>query len=241
MAHWCAPVDGELCDRAILTRAFVDCAYPFNVAAKAFPAQLARRAFEALGDIHADSSEDVLEYFAIAFFAHSYRGLPSCRYYVYHLGDGGSGLADMTADQFARALRSYRAVEAVGAFLESQGAREAYADIFEAHRMEQLRALMRTWDSYVRPQDKRTCLERVLGVWPREDVIDVTCEFGSQAIEVLRQVIGADFTPSLSQSYACGLADGAKLARAEILETGTYKLGQAVGVVPRKVLALLGR
>ena len=241
MTRWCTPLEGPLFGRDILVRSFVNYEYAFNVAGKAFPIELARKAFDAIGDIKADSSEDVLEYFAIGFFADSYRGLPGLRYYVYHLGDGGSALADMTTAQFARALRSSDAVAAVGAFLESQGAAESHADIYEAHRVEQLRVLLRTWDAYVRPDDKAECLSEVIGRWPEDDVVSATCELGSDAVSILKKTVGQDYPFTNAHYYAMGVADGARAEREGIHATGTYRLGNAVGALPRKVLALMGR
>ncbi len=241
MTRWCAPLEGPLHGRDILVRSFVNYEYAFNVAGKAFPIELARKAFDAIGDIKADSSEDVLEYFAIGFFADSYRGLPGLRYYVYHLGDGGSALADMTTAQFARALRSSDAVAAVGAFLESQGAAESHADIYEAHRTEQLRVLLRTWDAYVRPADKAECLAAVFERWPEADVVSATCELGSDAVGILKGQVGDDYAFTNEHYYAMGVADGARAEREGIHATGTYRLGNAVGALPRKILALMGR
>ena len=241
MTRWCAPLEGPLSGRDILVRSFVNYEYAFNVAGKAFPIELARKAFDAIGDIHADSSEDVLEYFAIGYFANSYRGLPSCRYYVYHLGDGGSALADMSLEQFARPLRSSDAVAAVGAFLESQGAMESHGDIYEAHRGEQLRVLLRTWDAYVRPSDKAACLREVFARWPEDEAVTAVCELGSNAVDILKGLVGQDYAFTNEHYYAMGVADGARAEREGIHATGTYLLGNAVGALPRKVLALMGR
>ena len=241
MTRWCAPLEGPLYGRDILVRSFVNYEYAFNVAGKAFPVELARKAFDAIGDIRADSSEDVLEYFAIGFFAKSYRGLPSCRYYVYHLGDGGSALENMTCAQFARPLRSCDAVAAVGRFIESQGATETHGDIYEAHRTEQLRVLLRTWDAYVRPSDKVACLREVFDRWPENEVVSAVCELGSDAVSVLKQVVGDDYDFAKEHYYAMGVADGARAEREGIHATGTYRLGNAVGTLPKKILALMGR
>ena len=70
---------------------------------------------------------------------------------------------------------------------------------------------------------------------------DNICELGSDAVSVLKQVIGDDYDFTKEHFYAMGVADGARAEREGIHATGTYRLGNAIGALPRKILALMGR
>ena len=120
-------------------------------------------------------------------------------------------------------------------------AMESHGDIYEAHRGEQLRVLLRTWDAYVRPSDKAACLREVFARWPEDEAVTAVCELGSNAVDILKGLVGQDYAFTNEHYYAMGVADGARAEREGIHATGTYRLGNAVGALPRKVLALMGR
>jgi len=239
MAAWTAPVAGKLEGRDVLVRTFVDHDYAFNVCGKAFPLEIARKAFELIGPVESDSGEDALEYFALAYVGGSYRGIPRDHLYVYHLADGLSAQTEMTAEQFERTLRVANPVEHIRAFLEREGALEEYRDIYEAHRLDQLRVTLKTWNENVRASERAACLARVLQVWPLDDVVNGVCDLGTDAYRELAPLVG-DYELSDEQIWKCGFADGARAARAEMEASGTYKLGRLAGALPRKFLAMRG-
>ena len=240
MATWTTPEEVNLYGREVLDRTFVDHACAFNVCGKAFEAKTVKAAFELLGEITSDSGEDALEYFAIAYVGGSYRGVPKQCLYVYHLADGLSERLEMNAEQFERVLRLATPVEGMRSFLESRGLFEDYGDVYRAHRADQLRVTLKEWDEHVNPQEKAACLARVVEVWPLDDVVDGVCALGTEALDMLKPLIG-DYPLSDRQIWKCGYADGAKAARAEIEASGTYRLGRVAGALPRKLLALRGR
>ena len=241
MAAWTTPISGELEGREILTRTFVDGDYAFNVACKAYRADLAKRAFEALGPRESDFGEDALEYFAIAFFAKGYRGIPHRRLYVYHLGDGLSARRDLSAADFARTLRGIRSIEGMRAFLESQGALETHADIYEAHRAGQLGALLRSWSHDVRESDRDEVLRQILKLWPRDEVIDGMCALGAQAVEAVRRCSDEEVVLSEEQVYRCGVADGEAATRDEFESSVAYRVGRIATAAPRRLKSHLMR
>ncbi len=235
---WFSPVSGELYGRKILTSCFKDHAYAFSVACKAYPAPLVRRAFDALGDVWADAGEDALEYFAISFFAEIYRGLPQCRFYTYHLGDGASEHEGQTAEEFQRSLRLIDHVEAIEAFLDAQGpkAHAELADVYEFHWNDQLGVLLRNWLQDVRPQDKLQTLEAIMDRWPKERVIDALAAYGSPAMGYVCELLGPDAHLTPRQMWAWGQADGRRQKEGEYEKSGSYRLGRILSALPRKVL-----
>lgn len=232
---WMRPEKGELHGRDVLRKSFVDHLYSFSAACKAYPRPLVQQAFDDIGDVWADAGEDALEYFAIAFHAEVYRGLPDCRYYVYHLGDGLSERQGMNAADFERVVRLHDTVVAIGTFLESQGAMGECADIYQFHRDDQLFVSVQAWNNDVRPEDKAACLKRLLETWPEADVVERVCSFGSGAVSVLREVRG-DIALTDEQLIACGRADGASDVRAEYESSPSYRLGRTLTAPVRKLL-----
>ena len=242
LEDWTCPVKGELRGRDILEKSFVEHAYSFSLACKAYPLPLVQRAFDHMGDVWADSGEDALEYFAVAFFADVYRGLPHCKYYVYHLGDGLSEHRGLTAEEFERVIRLHDAVEGIRTFLQGEGALgedgqgesvfDGYDAIFQAHWLDQLQVTLRNWYNDVREEDKPACLRRILETWPREQAIDEACKLGSGAVAVLQDVLGEDALTS-EQLMAAGRADGEREVREEYERSLSYRLGRTLSAPVR--------
>ena len=237
VADWTTPVEGELFGREIAVRSFVEQEYSFSIWGKAYRADIARRAFEALGERESDFGEDALEYFAIAYFSSTYRGLPNARLYGYHLGDGLSARRDMTADEFGRTLRGIRSIEGMRAFLEGQGAFDEYADVYHAHRSGQLNALLKSWWRDVRVQDRAEVLARILELWPLEEVVDGVCALGTPAVKLLCDCLGEEVSFTSDQLYRRGVADGAASSQAEYESSASYRAGRILTAIPRRLRA----
>lgn len=233
---WTRPLSGTLQGRAMLERSFKDLDYSFSLASKAYKTELAKRAFSSLGSFRCDFGEDAVEYFAVAFFAKSYRGLPHRKLYVYHLGDGLSALDNLNEQDFARSLRGILAIDELKGFLEREGCFESLEDIFEAHRMNQLEALVQTWHERVVPSSKQACLAAILQTWPIDETITSLCKLGSGAIAEMRSCLGRNIPLTEEQSYLCGYADGMRCVREEYESSSSYKLGRTLSAVPRKLL-----
>ena len=236
LEQWTKPLSGTLQGRAMLERCFKDLDYSFSLAAKAYKTALVKRAFTSLGAFRCDFGEDAVEYFAVAFFAKSYRGLPHKKLYVYHLGDGLSALNNLDEEDFARSLRGKAAVDELKGFLEHEGCLESLNDIYEAHRINQLEALVQTWHERVAASSKRACLAAVMETWPIDEVITCLCKLGSAAVEDMCTCLGRDIPLTLEQSYICGYADGMRIVRDEYESSASYKLGRTLSAVPRKLL-----
>ena len=224
LEQWTRPLSETLEGRAMLERSFKDLDYSFSLAAKAYKTALVKRAFASLGTFRCDFGEDALEYFAVAYYAKSYRGLPHRKLYVYHLGD------------FARSLRGIVAIDELKGFLEREGCLESLGDIYEAHRMNQLEALVQTWHERVAASSKRACLAAIMETWPIDEVVTSLCKLGSAAFEDMCACLGADIPLTLEQSYQCGYADGMRHVREEYESSSSYKLGRTLSAVPRKLL-----
>ena len=233
LMDWVRPYAGVLQGRAIIDAAFVDLGYAFNLAGKAYRTPLAARAFEALGSQRLDFGEDALEYFAIAFFADKYRGLADKNLYVYHLGDGLSARADMTCEDFKRSLRGVASIKELKGFLQRQGSFDEYAGVYEAHCKNQLDALVRSWDERVAQPDKLDCLKLIVQLWPKDAVVTAVCKQGSQALDLLENVLDEPIGLSAEQLYLCAFADGARSVRAEYESSRSYKLGRTLSAIPR--------
>ena len=234
VSDWAAPYAGRLEGRAIIEKSFAGLEYAFNLAGKAYRTQLAQKAFEALGSQRLDFGEDALEYFAIAFFASTMRGMPGKRLYVYHLGNGLSAQECMSAEDFDRPMRGVASIQQMKRFLERQNAFEAYGDVYAAHCRNQLDALTRTWYERVAAADKPLCLRRVLKAWPAKAVVGSVCKQGTQAVSMLQDELGGELELTAEQLYDCAYADGVQATREEYERSGSYQLGRVLTTPMRR-------
>lgn len=168
------PVERRLEGRDILTACFLDWAYDYNLNHKLYKGELIRRVLDGLGLTPGISAaEDVVEYFAVALEAHTYRAISPSEYYVYHVGRGQTGTEGVSPAGFARSSTlKHRCCDVLSAYLNKIG---AMGDAVVSHCLSsvfrhELEHTMNVWQDEVPLEARHETLGTALGLWDERDV-----------------------------------------------------------------------
>ena len=168
------PVERRLEGRDILTSCFLDWAYDYNLNHKLYKGELIRRILGGLGLTPGISAaEDVVEYFAVALEAQTYRAISPSEYYVYHVGRGQTGTEGVSPAGFARSSKlKRRCCDVLSDYLN---AKKALDDAVVSHCLSsvfrhELEHTMNVWQDEVPLEVRGETLETVLGLWNERDI-----------------------------------------------------------------------
>lgn len=169
-----SPAPQSLAGSSILTRCFLDWSYDYGIDHKLYRGDLARGAMRSLGEIPgASAAEDVVEYFAIALAARTYRAIAPSHYYVHHLGRERVGDEGMTLKGFERSCIQRRGCcDALSALIARADAdpsaevRKCVASVFD----HELSGTMGAWQNGVALPDRAAALAMVRDMWGERPV-----------------------------------------------------------------------
>lgn len=94
------PMPKELDSQEILREAYVNRSYATALWGKLYKNHLCKKAFAALPDAYCNVGEDIFTYFYLAYYARSYKGIPTCAYYTYRHGLGVTNVDVMSLQKF---------------------------------------------------------------------------------------------------------------------------------------------
>lgn len=168
------PVERSLEGENILSVCYLDWSYDYNLNHKLYRGDLVRRVLGGLGLTPGISAaEDVVEYFAVALEARTYRAVSPSEYYVYHVGRGQTGKEGVSSEGFARSSKlKCRCCDVLSDYLRRTSALDdsvvscCLSSVFR-HELEHT---MNVWQDEVSLGARRDALETVLGLWDERDV-----------------------------------------------------------------------
>jgi glycosyltransferase involved in cell wall biosynthesis len=168
------PVERRLEGKDILKTCFLDWAYDYNLNHKLYNGELIRRVLGGLGLTPGISAaEDVVEYFAVALEAKSYRAISPSEYYVYHVGRGQTGSEGVSPAGFARSSTlKRRCCDVLSDYLSKTG---ALSDTVVSHCLSsvfrhELEHTMNVWQDEVPLNVRSETLRTALDLWDERDV-----------------------------------------------------------------------
>ena len=94
------PAPRELTAKEILQEAYVSRSYGTSLVGKLYKSNLCKKAFSALPDTYCYVGEDIFTYFYLAYYAQSYKGIPTRAYYTYRHGLGVTNTDVMPLKKF---------------------------------------------------------------------------------------------------------------------------------------------
>lgn len=100
LQHRLTPAPKELTSKEILQEAYVNRAYATTLWGKLYKSNLSKKAYSALPDAYCYVGEDIFTYFYLAYFAQSYKGIPTRPYYTYRHGLGVTNVDIMSLEKF---------------------------------------------------------------------------------------------------------------------------------------------
>lgn len=168
------PVERRLEGKDLLKTCFLDWAYDYNLNHKLYNGELIRRVLGGLGLTPGISAaEDVVEYFAVALEAKSYRAISPSEYYVYHVGRGQTGSEGVSPAGFARSSTlKRRCCDVLSDYLSKTG---ALSDTVVSHCLSsvfrhELEHTMNVWQDEVPLNVRSETLRTALDLWDERDV-----------------------------------------------------------------------
>ncbi|WP_165443623.1 glycosyltransferase [Olsenella sp. Marseille-P4559] len=168
------PTERKLEGKAILSTCFLDWSYDYNLNHKLYRGDLVRRVLGGLGLTPGISAaEDVVEYFAVAREAQTYRAVSPSAYYVYHIGRGQTGAEGISPAGFSRSSKlKRRCCDVLSDYLMKTGALAdaTVSRCLESVSRHELEHTMNVWQDEVPLEVRRETLETVLGLWDEHDV-----------------------------------------------------------------------
>ena len=197
MENFLKPYIGRLEGSDILDGCFLDVKYRFNLWNKIYSAKLCKKAFSGQKDVYLPKGQDKLAYFLIAYYAKSYRGIDSKKYYRYFFGRGGTGIADLTVPQFERNCALAYVADELHEFLSNRSEvdenAERYQKIENRFRRELLADCMNKWCNNISLEKRQECFDLCLKYWnPSEVIAYIAKKEHSNAYEVAKQLIKAE-------------------------------------------------
>ena len=138
------PYDTDVIQGNVLDACFMDEKYNYNVVNKIYRASLCKKAFGKLDDHHYFMAEDMLAYFALAYFADTYMGIPD-KLYNYNFAIGVSKPGRLDLEGLDKRCCGADSITAVKRFLDKQRTFDRYEEVYK--RMER-RILSDNFDAW---------------------------------------------------------------------------------------------
>lgn len=164
------PWGRQLKGRDVFLGCFRDKKYSFNIWGKLYAASLCKRAVEHLTDRPMAKAQDVYLYWALAWFARSYRSVKK-RYYQYYFGDGLSGRQSIGVGQFRRVCACSLVAEELRNFMAAQDPQGEYAEVLKERRNALLSYCVNVFLEDVAQADRPECIDILVRAWSEESVL----------------------------------------------------------------------
>ena len=114
-----APFKGKLNNDDLFKACFNEDKYIWTLPNKCFKASVCKKAISFLPDARIQRGEDIVIYFAIAFFSKSYYGLADKDLYLYNFGNGQDNYRQIDLKEYEGFLESRAAFDGIESFLSS--------------------------------------------------------------------------------------------------------------------------
>lgn len=160
----------------ILRQCYQEHAYPFTVWNKIFRMEVCKQAYKALPDAYINMADDLLAYFAIAYFAQSFCGYPKKILYCYSVGGGMSTQKRYTLRQSNRQTDILDAISQVEHFLKVQDASAHFQEAFHAIQAQQYRAVLEPLADFVTQAPRSIASQAVAHCTDKIDPV-VFCDY----------------------------------------------------------------
>lgn len=219
-----APYEGRLAGRDVFEKCFVDRWYSFTVWNKIYRAAFLKRVYESLPDRVLPRAEDMYLYFAISYYAESYRGLSGQRpLYTYYFGRG-SGKPRVNIRQFEGYCKTVWTSDAIGEFARATG-EERVQTAAGLARDRLFEDCIQSWHRTLDDGEREAGLRLMLSYWDKEEVLRGLNRLLVAERDTIRVLLHQN-TP---------LAEGCPGAEERVLHLFSYKLGCALTWPARKL------
>ena len=176
MQAFVEPYDGRLAGSEVFEGCFEEKLFSFTLWGKLYAGDLCRKAFARIQEGSFPKAQDKYAFFILAYFARSYRGVPDLVFYSYHFGRGVTGHNILSVQRFERYCSMALVADAVGVFLEEEGAQERYEQAYGTVRNDLLHDCVANWNKHLSAADKAAGFDLMLTYWKGPETIAKVAE-----------------------------------------------------------------
>lgn len=169
--RWVSAPDFTLSGREVLDACFLRDEYGYTIWNKAYEGAVARRALALTEDVSVPLGEDNYEYFAIAYCAQSFRGVPGRFVYQYHYGAGFTGQGGLSLAGWKRTSSLSVAANLIRRLLEREGVYWKYEATCIAARQHMVDYAFDRFRVEVAEEDRVEALRIALDHWMYQEVL----------------------------------------------------------------------
>ena len=171
-----APHNGMLKDDDVFVGCFDEGLYSFSLWNKIYRAEVCKEAFSHIADGWFPRANDVYAFFMLAYFAHSYRGLPEVFGYRYHFGAGEGGKRRLSRTAFENLCAMGLVADAIKRFLEENNAMKRFESAYGKVRKNLLWDCFSKFRDNLEKDDFGFGYDTLLKYWEAPEVIPLMIE-----------------------------------------------------------------
>ena len=159
------PAPRELTSKEILREAYVTRSYGTTLWGKLYKSDLCKKAYAALPNTYCYVGEDIFTYFYLAYYAKSYKGIPTRSYYTYRHGLGVTNVDVMSLQKFEIYCSMANFVKYIYDKLIHESTDPDLLDSFNAMVRRVSEDCCRIYGSRIREEDKEDARKLLTSYW----------------------------------------------------------------------------
>lgn len=155
----------------LVKQCFIEQKFHFQIWNKIFKADLVKRAMAMFPDGRFSKAQDLFAFYLIAYFAHSYLGMPDKYYYVYNFGCGVTGQKTIRRATIDRYADQVLIAKGIRDFLNKMNVLNVYRDSVEKIEQQLLNDSVSQMIHHVMPEDVPYAFDKLCEKWGAATVI----------------------------------------------------------------------
>lgn len=189
LKHRITPAPKTLASGEILREAYVNRSYTTTLWGKLYKSDLCKKAYQALPDVYCYAGEDIFTYFYLAYYAQSYKGIPTRAYYTYRHGLGITNAEIMSLEKFEMYCNMSKLVKFIHDNLIQESEDSNLWDSYRALTRRVSEDCCRIYASRIRPEDKEDAWKLLVSYWGDNPIAE----------ESAQKKLGLSFSQSMAE------------------------------------------
>lgn len=189
LKHRITPAPKMLASGEILREAYVNRSYTTTLWGKLYKSDLCKKAYQALPDVYCYAGEDIFTYFYLAYYAQSYKGIPTRAYYTYRHGLGITNAEIMSLEKFEMYCNMSKLVKFIHDNLIQESEDPNLWDSYRALTRRVSEDCCRIYASRIRPEDKEDAWKLLVAYWGDNPIAE----------ESAQKKLGLSFSQSMAE------------------------------------------
>lgn len=189
LKHRITPAPKTLASGEILREAYVNRSYTTTLWGKLYKSDLCKKAYQALPDVYCYAGEDIFTYFYLAYYAQSYKGIPTRAYYTYRHGLGITNAEIMSLEKFEMYCNMSKLVKFIHDNLIQESEDSNLWDSYRALTRRVSEDCCRIYASRIRPEDKEDAWKLLVAYWGDNPIAE----------ESAQKKLGLSFSQSMAE------------------------------------------